>query len=341
MPVRAPGQAKSWFEVRLQIPINSRLATVQPGTCYGRGLAGLRFSRRRAGHPRGEDGIGKTVGRPVDRRPNAVRCECPGAPDPWRVLVLCGEWLGASAQKSDAKRGGVLVGPSEYSGALLVASRYRLADVLSEFAARSEFRDRRSTTVVWFRSPALPLAVSPAVRFSLGDPRGSQLSNPCTLSSSSAFLQSIAQRSLADPPQRVDSSHGLSRPFSTRRLRGPLPRGLPHPATFRPQGLVTLSAAYSLRAPAGSFSHRRRSWDFALRSFLLSAGIRRVSGRKNPHAVSPVGIPGHRGDWAGPTGRGSWASALPGVPGGQRMISAPTAGCSLGLHPFQGILAAA
>jgi hypothetical protein len=30
---------------------------------------------------------------------------------------------------------------------------------------------------------------------------------------------------------------------------------------------------------------------FALRSFLLTEGIRRVSGRKDPRAVSPVGFP--------------------------------------------------
>jgi hypothetical protein len=135
------------------------------------------------------------------------------------------------------------------------------------------------------------LAVSPAVRFSLDGPRGPQLSNPCTLSASFAFLQSLAQHFLAGRPQSASSSRGLSCPYSTRGIGGPLPRGLPRPATFRPQGLVTLSAAYSLRAPAGFFSHRRRSWDFALRSFLLSAGIRRVSGRKGPRAVSPVGFP--------------------------------------------------
>jgi len=36
---------------------------------------------------------------------------------------------------------------------------------------------------------------------------------------------------------------------------------------------------------------------------------------------------------AGPTGRGFWAFALAGVPGRQRGISAPTAGCSLGFCP--------
>jgi hypothetical protein len=41
--------------------------------------------------------------------------------------------------------------------------------------------------------------------------------------------------------------------------------------------------------------------------------------------------------WAGPTDRGFWAFTRPGVPGGQNMISAPTAGCSLGLHPLRAV----
>ncbi len=111
-----------------------------------------------------------------------------------------------------------------------------------------------------------------------------------------------------------------------------MPRDLPHPATFRPQGLVTLSTVSALRAPAGPISYRRRSWDFALRSFLLAEGIRRVSAGMNPPTVSPVGSPALL-RWAGPTGRGSWAFTLPGVPGDRHRISAATAGCSLGLHP--------
>jgi hypothetical protein len=39
--------------------------------------------------------------------------------------------------------------------------------------------------------------------------------------------------------------------------------------------------------------------------------------------------------WAGPTGRGSWAVALPRVPGGQAGFSSPTTGCSLGLRPLR------
>jgi hypothetical protein len=38
-------------------------------------------------------------------------------------------------------------------------------------------------------------------------------------------------------------------------------RGLVRPASFRPQGLTTLSTAYSFRTPAGLVSYRRRSWD--------------------------------------------------------------------------------
>jgi hypothetical protein len=113
-----------------------------------------------------------------------------------------------------------------------------------------------------------------------------------------------------------------------------LPRDLPHPATFRPQGLVTLSAAYALRARAGLLSYRQRSWDFALRSFLLAEGIHRVSAGMNPPTVSPVGSPALL-RWAGPTGRGSWAFTLPGVPGVHRRISAADTGCSLGLHPLR------
>jgi hypothetical protein len=44
-------------------------------------------------------------------------------------------------------------------------------------------------------------------------------------------------------------------------------RGRCLPATFRPQGLVTLSTAFSLTAPAGFVSRRRRSWDLPFGAF--------------------------------------------------------------------------
>jgi hypothetical protein len=109
-------------------------------------------------------------------------------------------------------------------------------------------------------------------------------------------------------------------------------RGLCLPATFRPQGLVTLSAAYALRARAGFVSHRQRSWDSPFGAF---------SSRKVPAAfprgwthmpfLPSVFPPPKRR--AGPTGRGSWALTLAGVPDGRTRVSRPAAGCSHGLHP--------
>jgi hypothetical protein len=57
-------------------------------------------------------------------------------------------------------------------------------------------------------------------------------------------------------------------------------RGLCLPATFRPQGLVTLSTAYSLRSRAGLISCQRRSWDSPFGAF--SSG--KVSERFRPEA---------------------------------------------------------
>jgi hypothetical protein len=94
-------------------------------------------------------------------------------------------------------------------------------------------------------------------------------------------------------------------------------RGLSRPATFRPQGLVTLSAVYSLRARAGLLSCRRRPWDLPLRSFLLPQGIRYVTARKDPHAVPTSVFPVAKRR-AGPAVRGFWALTLARVPGGQR-----------------------
>jgi hypothetical protein len=109
---------------------------------------------------------------------------------------------------------------------------------------------------------------------------------------------------------------------------------LPQPATFRPQGLVTLAAAYSLRARAGLFSCQRRSWDSPFGAF----SFRKVSatfpgGRTHTPFLPSVSPAAKR--WAGPTGRGLWALPLPGVPRARRRISAANAGCSLGLCPLR------
>jgi hypothetical protein len=158
------------------------------------------------------------------------------------------------------------------------------------------------------------------------------LSDQCTLSSSFAFLQSLAQRHLAGQPQPASTSHGLSLPSAHQGSEVYLPRALPQPATFRPQGLATLSAVYALRARAGFVSRRRRSWDSPFGAFSSHRVSTRVSARLDPHTVSPAGIPDARRRRAGPTGRGSWALTPAGIPGDRQVFSPPNAGCSLGFH---------
>jgi hypothetical protein len=81
------------------------------------------------------------------------------------------------------------------------------------------------------------------------------------------------------------------------RIRRSTTRGFCLPATFRPQGLATLSTASSLRIPAGFVSHRRRSWDSPSEYSPLERYLR-VSAQKHPPTVSPS--PCSR---RGPTGR--------------------------------------
>jgi hypothetical protein len=137
--------------------------------------------------------------------------------------------------------------------------------------------------------------------------------------SSFALRWSITQRSLADRTSgrgRHTDQH-LSWafvPFGTSRIGGPHLASRARPALFRPQGLVTLSAAYALRARAGLVSCRRRPWDLPLRSFLRPPSIRDVTVRKDPRAVSPAVIPAGE-QQAGPAGRGFWALTLASVPG--------------------------
>jgi hypothetical protein len=112
-----------------------------------------------------------------------------------------------------------------------------------------------------FRSPALPLAVASAVRFSLsGFCRLPIKVARQVLSSSFTFLESVTQQHLPDPSQRIKSSHGLLLPTAHTGSKIHLTRARP-PATVRLQGLVTLLTAYSLRSLAGFVSHRQRSWD--------------------------------------------------------------------------------
>jgi hypothetical protein len=79
------------------------------------------------------------------------------------------------------------------------------------------------------------------------------------LSSPFALLQSLAQRILATGRSRALLSWACV-PYSTRRTGRSTSRGCCLPASFRPQGLATLSTVSSRPARADSVSHRRRSW---------------------------------------------------------------------------------
>jgi hypothetical protein len=83
-------------------------------------------------------------------------------------------------------------------------------------------------------------------------------------------------------------------------------RGLYLPATFRLQGLVTLLAAYALRALAGSVSTRQRSWDSPFGAF----SPRKVRRRRRPSG------PTYRfADGCNHTAEATWAAPQAAVPG--------------------------
>jgi hypothetical protein len=68
------------------------------------------------------------------------------------------------------------------------------------------------------------------------------------------------------------------------------------PASFRPQGLLTLSAVSALRIPVGFISHRQRSWDSPFGAF----PPRKVSDRFRPDAPtdrSALECSRRRSDW--------------------------------------------
>jgi len=71
------------------------------------------------------------------------------------------------------------------------------------------------------------------------------------------------------------------------RVRKSTLRGRAMPATFRPQGLATLAAAYSFRARAGLVSYRRRSWD----SPFGASSSRKVSGAFPPGSTHMPFLP--------------------------------------------------
>lgn len=117
-------------------------------------------------------------------------------------------------------------------------------------------------------------------------------------------------------------------------------RGLSIPATFHPQGLVTLSMVCSLASPVDFFSRRQRLWGFTLRSFLLPDGYMTFL------PCSPrVSLPRIRTRRSKPTRanpKPDYQVLPPDSPlRHEKCLALRAAGDSLGLCPFQGIQNAA
>jgi hypothetical protein len=122
-------------------------------------------------------------------------------------------------------------------------------------------------------------------------------------------------------------------PYSTRRFGSPLAAGAANTRYVPPAGFAYPLGGLLLPNPCRFSFTPAALLGFALRSFRLPKGIRHVSGRKSPPTVSPTGVPVAVRRWAGPVSRGFWVFTLPGIPGSRHRVSAPTAGCSLGLNP--------
>jgi hypothetical protein len=133
----------------------------------------------------------------------------------------------------------------------------------------------------WFRKTTLPLAVPSATWFSFAGRAGYVKQPVHPLFEFRSPSESCPTR----PSLPAETDKHLSwalLPYSTRRLGDPLATDACRAsATVRPQGLVTLSAAYP-PSPGRFYFTPAALMGFALRSFLLSEGIRCVSGAERP-----------------------------------------------------------
>jgi len=188
----------------------------------------------------------------------------------------------------------------------------RAARPLLESAARSEARACRSIAPSGRASPLCRWPLPRLCGISSAGCAGVISETGRDLSASFAFLESLAQQNLADQPQPVSSSLGLSFPtaheaaevYSARALpaRYVPPAGFGYPLG----GLLPLRPCRFCFAPAALVG-------FALRSLILAKGIRRVSARMSPRTVSLGSYPSAVAR-AGPPSRGSWVLTLSGVP---------------------------
>ena len=125
-----------------------------------------------------------------------------------------------------------------------------------------------------------------------------------TLSSSSAFLQSITQPNLVSGPQPTNSSHGFPSPFSTFGTGGPLVAGFACPlrSTFR---VWVPSWRFPPFGPSPALFHAGSATGIRPSEPSPPARYPAVTDRMHPPTVSPSGEPA-----AEATGRPRWPRFL-------------------------------
>jgi hypothetical protein len=139
------------------------------------------------------------------------------------------------------------------------------------------------------RAHGLPATASP-FRPALRDRRSTETPYPMKagvgLSQSYPLLQGPLWTRLAALLLEGRRLSRASLPFNTVDRSGPAVRGLCLPATFRPQGLATLSTACSRIDPARARRARAAFMGFSLRSVLLAAVATPFPGVADPPAVT-------------------------------------------------------
>jgi len=132
------------------------------------------------------------------------------------------------------------------------------------------------------------LAISSAVRFSVRRTSPVTVKRPTQiLSSSFALRLRISQRTLAERPKPVGSSHGLLLPTALTRLGGPVHTGLPRPPTsaFR---VWLPSSRFTPSKPAPALFHADSALGIHPSELTPLTRYRAVSGSMNPRTVFPA-----------------------------------------------------
>jgi hypothetical protein len=121
-------------------------------------------------------------------------------------------------------------------------------------------------------------------------------------------------------------------------MAGPLGANAAAFALFRPQGLITLSAIYSLPSRASLISCRQRSWDSTLRSVPLSPDGCCVSTTAAPtYCFSRAFSACDKHKLAGHTGRSFWVQVRRESLAPPPVLGVCSTGCSLGLCCLPGL----